>query len=103
MAKLVRDKIPEIIKKDNISPKYYAAGHEEYYKALIVKLNEEVTEFIKSNNIEELADILEVVYAIAEHNNIEKDKLEEIRIKKALERGQFKNKTILVFPQTQNL
>lgn len=95
MAKLVRDKIPEIIKKDNIDPEFYAANSEEYYKALIEKLNEEVKEFIESNEIEELADIIEVVYAIAEHKEINKEKLEKIRLKKAAERGQFKKRFIL--------
>lgn len=95
MAKLVRDKIPEIIKKDNIDPEFFVANSEEYYKALIEKLNEEVKEFIESDNVEELADVIEVVYAIAEHKEIGKDKLEKIRLKKADEKGQFKNRFIL--------
>lgn len=95
MAKLVRDKIPEIIKKDNIDPVFFVADSEEYYKALIEKLNEEVNEFIESGNIEELADIMEVIYAIAEHKEIDKEKLEKIRLKKAAERGQFKKRFIL--------
>ena len=93
--KLVRDRIPEIIKKNNKNPIVYVADSEEYYKALIGKLNEELKEFVDSNNIEELVDIMEVIYAIAEYKKTDKNKLEDLRIKKALERGQFKNRFIL--------
>ena len=50
MAKLVRDKIPEIIKNDGKEPYFYVADSKEYYAALIKKLNEEVEEFTKNHN-----------------------------------------------------
>lgn len=95
MSKLVRDKIPEIIKADNLDPVFYAADSEEYYKVLTEKLSEEVGEFIESNNIEELADIMEVVYALAKCNKLDEDELNKIRKKKAVEKGQFKNRFVL--------
>lgn len=95
MAKLVRDKIPELIKSQNKDPLFYVADSKEYYNALVEKLGEEVNEFMQSHDIEELADIMEVVYAIAKHKEVDKKKLENIRLKKANERGIFKNRFIL--------
>lgn len=95
MAKLVRDKIPEIIKGDGKEPIFYIADSDEYSFTLLQKLNEEVEEFRGNNNVEELADIMEVIYAIAEHKVFGKEKLESIRLIKASERGIFKNRFIL--------
>ena len=93
--KLVRDKIPEIIKKDGKVPVTHIASDEEYWERLKDKLIEEVDEFIDDSTEEELADILEVIYAICEHKQFDKDKLEQLRKKKAEERGGFKGKIIL--------
>jgi len=93
--KLVRDKIPEIIRnKDQIAITHIASD-EEYYLKLQEKLKEEVEEFLESNNNEELADVLEVIYAICDEKGINKEKLEELRIIKNKERGPFKNRIIL--------
>ena len=93
--KLVRDKIPEIIKRDNHTPITHNADESEYHESLRAKLNEETTEFLQSGNDEELADILEVVYALAETKNISKAELEEMRKQRAHERGSFQKRIIL--------
>lgn len=93
--KLVRDKIPEIIKKKNAVPITHIASDDEYWQKLKEKLQEEVDEFMKDANNEELADILEVIYAICDCQKIDKNKLELLRKKKAEERGGFKDKIIL--------
>jgi predicted house-cleaning noncanonical NTP pyrophosphatase (MazG superfamily) len=59
------------------------------------KLKEEVEEFLKTSNIEELVDILEVIYAICDFKKIDKKELEKLRKKKAKERGRFKKRIIL--------
>jgi predicted house-cleaning noncanonical NTP pyrophosphatase (MazG superfamily) len=59
------------------------------------KLKEEVEEFLKTPNKEELADILEVIYAICDFKKIEKKELEKLRKKKIKERGGFKKRIIL--------
>jgi predicted house-cleaning noncanonical NTP pyrophosphatase (MazG superfamily) len=59
------------------------------------KLREEVKEFLKRPNREELSDILEVIYAICDFKKIDKKGLEKLRKKKAKERGEFKKKIIL--------
>ena len=93
--KLVRDKIPEIIRNKDQIAITHIANDEEYYLKLQEKLKEEVEEFLESNNNDELADILEGFYAICDKKGINKEKLEELRIIKNKKRGGFKNKIIL--------
>ncbi len=62
--KLVRDKIPEMLDSKNIPYEKRIADDLEYKEALITKLGEEIQEFLADKNVEELADILEVVDAL---------------------------------------
>ena len=93
--KLVRDKIPEIIKEKGKTPITHIATDEEYKKKLYEKLKEEIDEFLDKPSNEELADILEVIYSISELNNIKIEELELLRKEKAKKRGSFKNHIIL--------
>jgi len=93
--KLVRDKIPEIMKKAGKNPKTHPAKDEEYWEKLKQKLSEEVDEFLESGSDEELADILEVIYAICDFKGIDKKQLEGFRKAKAEKRGSFKDRIIL--------
>ncbi|MCK4634693.1 MAG: nucleoside triphosphate pyrophosphohydrolase [Candidatus Aenigmarchaeota archaeon] len=93
--KLVRDKIPELIKQNNQVPVTHVADEKEYWKKLKDKLTEEVEEFLESANEEELADILEVVYALGENIGTDQKRLESLRKKKCEERGRFKDRIIL--------
>lgn len=93
--KLVRDKIPEIIKEKGKNPTTHKASDEEYWEKLKEKLNEEVDEFLEESNEEELADILEVINSICDFKNISKEDLERIKLKKKEERGGFEGRIIL--------
>lgn len=62
--KLVRDNIPEIIEKNGSIPVTRTLDDAEFMEYLEKKLDEEVAEFHESKTIEELADILEVVFAL---------------------------------------
>jgi predicted house-cleaning noncanonical NTP pyrophosphatase (MazG superfamily) len=93
--KLVRDKIPEIILKDNELPSTRILNDEEYIQELNKKLQEEVNEYLEEENVEEMVDILEVIRAILEHKGITYEEIEEKRIKKATKRGAFKEKIYL--------
>tara|TARA_Y100000310_G_scaffold27990_1_gene26616 strand:- start:8300 stop:8617 length:318 start_codon:yes stop_codon:yes gene_type:complete len=93
--KLIRDKIPDIIKDNGEIPITHIASDEEYWIKLKEKLKEEVDEFLKDNNEEELSDILEVIDAICDFKKIDKDKLGKIRKSKKEEKGGFKEKIIL--------
>jgi predicted house-cleaning noncanonical NTP pyrophosphatase (MazG superfamily) len=88
--KLVRDKIPQIIRSQGLEPVVRIAPTEEYALRLRNKLREEVEEFIASDNdLEELADILEVLYALAKQAGSDGQQLEQLRAAKAEERGGF--------------
>ena len=93
--KLVRDKIPEVLDAKKIKYTISIAGEIEFEKKLSEKLQEEVDEFNESKDIEELADILEVVYAFADLKKSNKEEIETIRVKKAKERGSFNQRIIL--------
>jgi predicted house-cleaning noncanonical NTP pyrophosphatase (MazG superfamily) len=94
--KAIRDKIPEIIQKDGHSCNVETLSDEEFLEQLEKKLSEEVTEYQNDKNPEELADILEVIYRIAQLKGVSKDELEKIRIKKSEERGGFEKNLFLI-------
>ena len=94
--KAIRDKIPKIIEKDGHTCNIKTLSDEEFLVQIEKKLSEEVEEFQNDKNPEELADILEVIYRIAQLRGISKEKLEEIRIKKVEERGAFDKNLYLV-------
>lgn len=96
--KLVRDHIPELIKETGAQPRYYTATDSEYLQRLEQKLVEEVQEFILSHETEELADILEVLYAFCDVYHIPHTSLEEIRKEKSHKKGSFSKKIILQLP-----
>lgn len=93
--KLVRDKIPEIIKASGKVPVIYYADNEEYYKFLQVKLTEELSEFMASNEVEELADLCEVINSILVYKGITHDIFKQIMEEKREKRGAFENRIIL--------
>ena len=95
--KLVRDKIPEIIEEDGKKCKVRILSDEEYIAALEAKLNEEVAEYQTDKNLEEMADVLEVLQAICIARGYSLEKLEELRAKKADERGGFAEKIFLEY------
>ena len=79
-GKLVRDRIPQIIQSKGLEPIVYSADTDEYAARLRGKLSEEVAEFLESDSDpEELADILEVLYALAEQVGIGRQQLEKLR------------------------
>jgi len=95
--KLVRDKIPEVIKKNEPESEvsFHIAGDDEYWKELKQKLVEEVNEYLKSETIEEMSDIEEVLKTIRNFKNISIEKVEKIRKEKFKKRGGFQRKIVL--------
>ena len=94
--KLVRDNIPEIMLSKSVKPITRKLSDREFLLELNKKLLEEVNEYLESGETEELADILEVVFAISESKNISKEQLEKTRMEKAEKRGAFENKIFLI-------
>ncbi|MDQ3848918.1 MAG: nucleoside triphosphate pyrophosphohydrolase [Thermoproteota archaeon] len=94
--KAIRDNIPEIIKSKGELCIVKRLTHAEFLRELEEKSHEELDEYDKSKSLEELADILEVVYRIAELRGISNEKLEAILTKKAQERGAFQENLFLI-------
>lgn len=93
--KLVRDKIPQIIRADNAKPVVRVLDEQEYLKELVKKLKEETAEFETDNSLEELADIQEVVNALTVAIGETLKELELVRAQKAKSRGGFEQRLFL--------
>lgn len=93
--KLVRDRIPEIIEASGKRCKIEILGDEEYLRMVDTKLDEELAEYHMDQNLEELADLLEVIYAAAEARGYSIDQLEKVRVEKADTRGAFRKRVLL--------
>lgn len=93
--KLVRDKIPEIVEKSGKTCETEILFDEEYLQMLDKKLDEELAEYHQEQNIEEFADLLEVLYATAKARGYSIEDLEHVRIEKQKARGGFGKKILL--------
>lgn len=91
--KLVRDRIPDIVAQDGQRARVRRLRDEERLGALQAKLLEEATELFEAADdeaaLEELADISEVVLALAKAHGATPAELEDVREHKARERGAF--------------
>lgn len=95
--KLVRDKIPEEINKiEGRKCNYKILNNEEYLQELDNKLFEEAHEFVEEHSVEELADLMEVVFAIMEIKNMSIEDIEKARESKKIKKGAFKDRIYLI-------
>jgi predicted house-cleaning noncanonical NTP pyrophosphatase (MazG superfamily) len=94
--KLVRDRIPEIIKESGKKAAIRIADEAEYKHLLRQKLLEEVNEFLESGSSEELADILEVVAALGRTSGLSFADLVEMAEEKMKDRGGFEERIVLL-------
>ncbi len=98
--KLVRDKIPQIIATSCKQLRTKVLAQDEYVVQLKLKLAEESAEYLEATNdetaLEELADLLEVIHALAAEHGATWDELELMRQKKADQRGGFKERVYLI-------
>ena len=93
--KLIRDKIPQIIEQSGKQAIIEKVFGKDYLELLNAKLGEELQEYLDSQSVEELADLVEVVYAILEHKDVSRQEFKVIRKQKVKERGAFKEKLLL--------
>jgi len=104
MNKLVRDKIPEIMKNKKQNPKTVIIKNDsEYLSALNKKLIEEVNEYLESSSKDnsentkyEIADILEVIEAICKLKKYNADTIKDYKLKKKKEKGSFEKRILLL-------
>ena len=94
--KLVRDRIPEIIETSGKTCATEILSDDEYLSMIDAKMDEELAEYHKDQNIEELADLMEVIYAAAIARGYTIEQLENVRAEKAEKRGSFQKKILLV-------
>lgn len=103
--KLVRDKVPSIIRESGEIPKTRILDDNEYKEELEKKLYEEYQEVLDSNctgRIEELADMVEVIGALATLEGESLDKVIEVAKSKKKERGGFEDKVFLISVEEEN-
>ena len=94
-SKLVRDRIPEIIKASGKTCVTEFLSDGEYLCMIDAKLDEELAEYHKEQNVEEFADLLEVIYAAAKARGCTLEQLEVVHAEKASKRGAFEKKILL--------
>jgi predicted house-cleaning noncanonical NTP pyrophosphatase (MazG superfamily) len=93
--KLVRDKIPQVIEASGSKCDIRIADKKEKYELLEAKLKEEVGEFFEAKNLEELADVMEVLFGLADSLGYSEEDLIRKREGKREERGGFKEGIVL--------
>lgn len=100
--KLVRDRIPEIIQENGQLCSTRILTDSEYIAALDAKLQEEYAEYKESRSLEELADVFEVLCAMAACNGFSKEDLIAAQEQKRTERGGFEDRILLLDVQANN-
>ncbi len=94
--KLVRDRIPEIIERSGGTCRTRILSDAEYLALIDAKLDEELAEYHRDQNLEELADLVEVIYAAATARGYSVAELERVRAEKAEARGAFEKRILLL-------
>ena len=94
--KLVRDNIPAICREKGQDPNTRILDKQEYGFELRRKLREEVEEYLLSGEPEELADIIEVIEALAEDQGSSWDEVIRLKQKKQVKNGAFRQKIFLI-------
>ncbi len=101
MFKLIRDKVPELVKKSGSFVNYATAENDELYISMLRgKLAEETNEFLTSGSVEELVDIVTVINTILAINKISKEDFEKLYNTKLEKNGGFEKRYIGFFPDT---
>lgn len=100
--KLIRDRIPQIIENSGKTCLTRTLSEEEYLAMLDEKLSEELAEYQQDKSMEELADLLEVIMAVAKARGSSFEEVEAIRHKKAAERGGFEKRILLLEVRTND-
>lgn len=95
MSKLVRDNILHILDDKGVTYTSHIADDAEYEAALFAKILEEATELADDKNLEEVADLSEVLTALMIHKGWTAAELEKVQRQKRIARGAFKERIIL--------
>ena len=93
--KLIRDKIVERMENLGHKVTYEILNDKRYGEELDKKLKEEVNEYLDDYSVEEMADVMEVIYAILDFRGMSMEEVEKARIDKREKKGGFNNKIFL--------
>lgn len=93
--KLVRDRIPEVVRENGETPVTHRVEGDEYRDRLAAKLVEEAEEYAEDREVGELGDVLDVVDAIVAARDVDHDELDDERASKRRERGGFADGVVL--------
>lgn len=93
--KAVRDRIPEIISKSGKKMIIKVVNNKVFDEYLERKLGEELAEYQESRTVDELVDIVEVIYGLLDMKGITVAEFERIRMEKVRDRGAFKERLVL--------
>ena len=94
--KAVRDKIPDIIRESGRKCEVIRLSNKEFLVELKKKLSEELKEYKESGKVEELCDLIEVAYRIAELQGVSNGSINQLRNQKNSERGKFEKNKFLI-------
>lgn len=93
--KLVRDRIPEIIESSGNKCEIEVVSDEIALEYLYKKLNEEVSELLEDKNLDEIVDVMEVLFAIGSKYGYSEDDVLNRRSKKKCSSGGFEDNIVL--------
>lgn len=93
--KMVRDEVPNLIEESGFRYRAEKINNKEYFRALKAKIQEEINEFVETESLEELADIMEVLFAMAKAKGYSEEDLKIERERKRMLKGGFEQGIIL--------
>ena len=94
--KLIRDNNVKLMEDKGCKVTYEILDDKRYGQELDKKLQEEVSEYLADYSVEEMADVMEVIYAMLDFRGITMEEVEKVRLNKRNFKGAFKNK---IFPK----
>lgn len=93
--KLIRDNNVKIMEEKGCKVTYEILDNQRYGEELDKKLLEEVNEYLADYSTEEMADVMEVIYAILEYRGVSMEEVEKVRIEKRNRKGAFQKRIFL--------
>ncbi|MFZ1654684.1 MAG: nucleoside triphosphate pyrophosphohydrolase [Candidatus Moraniibacteriota bacterium] len=104
--KLVRDRIPDIIREKGSVPETRILRETEYLQELKKKFQEELDEYLAADTsearLEEMADIFEVITALNATEGRSVEQVIETQKKKREDRGAFEERIFLESVEEEN-
>lgn len=103
--KLVRDRIPEIIKESGGKPQVATLDKENFFRVIKIKIEEEAYELLQAEDrekiIDEIIDIQELIDTLIAEMGITRFEFWELQRRKNKERGGFKKRLFLIKTETE--